>query len=77
MAVKTITIDLKAYALLASRKREGQSFSAVIKENLRGKTTAKDLLQVLSSLKVQDNTLDRIDEQVIRRRKNPAKAPRL
>jgi len=77
MAVKTITIDLKAYALLASRKREGQSFSAVIKENLGGKTTAKDLLQVLSSLKVQDNTLDRIDEQVIRRRKNPAKAPRL
>ena len=77
MAVKTITIDLEADALLASRKREGQSFSAVIKENLGGKTTAKDLLQVLSSLKVQDNTLDRIDEQVIRRRKNPAKAPRL
>ncbi len=77
MAVKTITIDLEAYALLASRKREGQSFSAVIKENLGGKTTAKDLLQVLSSLKVQEGTLDRIDEQVTRRRRNPAKAPRL
>ena len=77
MAVKTITIDLKAYALLASRKRKGQSFSAVIKENLGGKTTAKDLLQVLSSLKVQEGTLDRIGEQVTRRRVKPAKAPRL
>jgi predicted CopG family antitoxin len=77
MAVKTITIDLEAYSLLASRKREGQSFSAVIKENLGGKATAKDLLLVLSSLKVQDDTLDRIDEQVAQRRKDPAKAPRL
>ena len=77
MAVKTITIDLEAYSLLASRKREGQSFSAVIKENLKGKATAKDLLHVLSSLKIQDDTLDRLDDQVARRRKNPAKAPRL
>jgi len=40
-------------------------------------TTAKDLLQVLSSLKVREDTLDHIDEQVTRRRKIPAKAPRL
>lgn len=71
MAVKTITTNLEAYFLLASRKREGQSFSAVIKENWGG--TAKDLLRVLSSLKVQDDTLDRIDEQVA----PTAKAPRL
>lgn len=77
MAVKTITIDLKAYELLASRKRAGQSFSSVIKESLGGKTTAKDLLQVLSSLKFQDGTLDQIDGQVTRRKKSPAKAPRL
>ncbi len=77
MAVKTITIDLEAYSLLASRKREGQSFSAVIKENLKGKATANDLLQVLSSLKLQDETLNRLDEQVARRRKDPAKVPRL
>jgi predicted CopG family antitoxin len=77
MTFKTITIDLEAYSLLASRKREGQSFFAVIKESLRGKATAKDLLLVLSSLKVQNDTLVRLDEQVTRRRKNPAKAPRL
>ena len=77
MAVKTITIDLEAYSLLASRKREGQSFSAVIKENLKGKATAKDLLRVLSSLKISEDTLNHLDEQVSRRRKDSAKAPRL
>ena len=77
MTFKMITIDLEAYSLLASRKREGQSFSAVIKESLRGKATAKDLLLVLSSLKVQNDTLVRLDKQVARRRENPAKAPRL
>ena len=75
MRFKTITIDLEAYSLLASLKQPGQSFSAVIKEHLGRKTTAKDLLQMLSSLKVQDDMLNDLDEQVARRRKNPAKAP--
>lgn len=77
MAVKTITIDMDAYTLLASRKRQGQSFSSVIKESLGGKATAKDLLQILSSIDVEEATLDHIEEQVARRKNHPAKAPRL
>ncbi len=77
MAVKTITIDMDAYTLLASRKRQGQSFSSVIKESLGGKATAKDLLQILSSIDVEEATLDHIEEQVAGRKKYPAKAPRL
>jgi predicted CopG family antitoxin len=75
MAFKTITIDLEAYSLLANRKRAGQSFSDVIKENLGGKATAKDLLKVLDFVNVYEDTLDRFDEQVARRQKEPTKAP--
>ena len=75
MAFKTITIDLEAYSLLANRKRAGQSFSDVIKENLGGKATAKDLLKVLDFVNVYEDTLDRFDEQIVRRQKEPTKAP--
>jgi len=40
MAVKTITIDMQAYTLLSREKREGQSFSDVIKAHFQPRPTA-------------------------------------
>ena len=58
MAVKTITIDLEAYDLLASRKRDGESFSQVIKRMLREERyTAKNLMENLKSISLSNEAL--------------------
>lgn len=77
MAVKTITIDMEAYELLARQKRDGQSFSEVIKRHFGQKKTASQLLQALPSLTLDVATLNQIKTQLKDRRKHPAKAPRL
>ena len=73
MAVKTITIDLEAYGLLARRKSKGQSFSQVIKEHF-GRSTGGDLLAVLGRLGVGEKTLDATDEVIARRGADPARS---
>lgn len=77
MAVKTITIDVEAYQLLSRNKREGQSFSQVIKEHFSGAKKGRDLKAALRGISVSENTLDAIEEQVTRRQSNIAKAPEL
>ncbi len=77
MAVKTITIDLEAYALLARLKRKGQSFSQVIKERLGTQTTGEDLLRALAQVDVAADTLASLERQVKSRRRNLARRPRL
>jgi predicted CopG family antitoxin len=67
MAVKTITIDMEAYELLAADKRGGESFSQVIKRRMRTPKTASRLLQHLDELVLQEGTLDRIDDLVDQR----------
>jgi predicted CopG family antitoxin len=77
MAVKTITIDLEAYELLARQKRPGQSFSQVIKETFGSTRTGAELLRAMSETHLSDDALDAVDAIVKRRRGDLAKAPRL
>jgi negative regulator of replication initiation len=70
MSVKTITIDLEAYDLLAAKKQKGESFSRTLKRLLaEGDSTAEGLLRDLPRIALAGETLDRIDE-VIRDRGN-------
>jgi predicted CopG family antitoxin len=65
VAVKTITIDIEAYEKLASLKKEGESFSRLIKRVLSTKrSTAADLLNSLPRFALSGETLDRVDEVV-------------
>lgn len=73
MAVKTITIDVDAYALLARRKRAGQSFSQVIKEHFGGPPTVATFRAGLKDLRASADALTAMDRQVAARRASPAR----
>lgn len=77
MAVKTITIDMEAYSLLSRQKREGQSFSQVIKKHFSGAKRGSDLRNALREVTVSEATLDAIEAQVKSREAQLAKAPDL
>ena len=76
MAVKTITIDIEAYGLLSRHKREGQSFSQVIKAHFGPQPTAGRFLERVRAIRLDESTLDAVDELVRRRRLEPARAVR-
>ena len=76
MAVKTITIDMEAYALLSRNKREGQSFSQVIREHFGPRPTVKQFLERVRSIRFEEATLDAMESQVRARRLEPARAVR-
>ena len=67
MAVKTITIDMDAYALLAGEKEPDESFSRVIKRRLRPVRTARGLLEALPRCVLSEETLD-LTENLVRSR---------
>ena len=74
MAVKTITIDLMAYTLLARRKGEGQSFSDVIKAHFGSQPTAAGFRTVLKQARLSEDTLAKVEAQVASRSASPARA---
>jgi predicted CopG family antitoxin len=73
MAVKTITIDLEAYRVLARAKREGQSFSQVIKAHFGRQPTAARFREIVRAARLSENALDAMDAQVRARRRHPAR----
>lgn len=76
MAVKTITIDLEAYDLLARHKAAGQSFSQVIKAHFGRQPTAGAFRSTLRDVRLSPQTLEAADRLVRARRREPARAVR-
>ena len=71
MAAKTITIDMEAYELLASRKSKGESFSQVIKRIASDERySAHNLLAHLEEVTLSDETLDAVDSIVRNRERD-------
>ena len=71
MAVKTITVDLEAYELLAARKRPGESFSRMIKRTLRDEQyTASHLLAHLDEILLGEDTVTAVEAVVKERERH-------
>ena len=77
MSVKTITIDMEAYGILARRKRAGQSFSQVIKAHFGPQPTAGRFRELVKTVRLSEGTLDAIEQQIRDRRKHPARLVKL
>ncbi len=77
MAVKTITIDMEAYNLLARHKREGESFSQVIKKHFGAQPTAGRFRALMRTVKISEEALDHMEAQVRARRHDLARVIKL
>ena len=82
MAVKTITIDMEAYGLLARRKRAGLSFSDVIKEHFGGPLTVGEFKSRMrrdleEGRGMSEQTLDAIEGVIRARADDPVRYPTL
>ena len=75
MPVKTITIDMEAYDLLAGEKRGKESFSRVIKRKFRSASTARVLLERLDEVCLSEGALKSLDKIVRARADSLAESP--
>lgn len=77
MAVKTITIDLEAYNLLARHKHEGESFSQVIKKHFGPQPTAGRFRKLMQTVRLSEDMLRHVEAQVRDRQRHKARAIKL
>lgn len=77
MAVKTITIDMDAYGILASAKQESESFSRVIKRRFRKTTTGRNLLNHLDDVCLSPSSLKGVEKILKARDESVANSPSL
>ena len=77
MAVKTITIDMEAYDMLAAEKKGNESFSKVIKRHFGRAATAADLLERLDDICLSEDALRQVGKVVASRKKSVARSPKL
>lgn len=73
MAVKTITIDMKAYELLSQWKKPGQSFSDVVKERFSREGSVERFREVLETIEVSEALLDAVEAQIADRKHDKAR----
>ena len=77
MAVKTITIDMEAYNLLALQKKEGESFSQVIKAHFGPRQlTAGRFRDRMRNVRLSREFIDAVNQIVRDRQLEPARAPK-
>ena len=75
MAVKTITIDMDAYGILASAKQGSESFSKVIKRRFSKATTGRTLLNHLDEMCLSPSALKGVETVLSARGASLANSP--
>jgi predicted CopG family antitoxin len=73
-STKTIELDAEAYEALARQKQPGQTFSEVIKQHFGRSASMEEFRQLAVELKISEETLDAIEEQIRARSESPATA---
>ena len=77
MAVKTITIDMEAYQTLSRYKKEGQSFSDVIKERFGPVMTVARFKERVKKVRLSQDFIDAVERVIEDRKKSPIRMIKL